>query len=103
RRISVRVWGLRTSAYRCATSPVIIGNDVVGTITIGLRVTENEVQRLHAMTNSDIYLLVGDASVTASSVSDERREIEDWIRANIGRYDTAAQDHAGVIKLSASS
>ena len=37
--MAVRVWGEGGTVYRCATSPVIIGNDLVGTMSIGFRIT----------------------------------------------------------------
>jgi signal transduction histidine kinase len=43
--------------YRIATAPITIGTELLGTITIGFRVSNDEINQLRRMTNSDIGLV----------------------------------------------
>jgi signal transduction histidine kinase len=79
-----------TTAYRCATAPIIIGTDVVGALTIGFAINEADIQTVRSMTNSEICLLVGNTPVITSFTREESGEIDDWIRTHIeamGRQD----------------
>ena len=73
-------WLVEGSVYRGASAPIVVGTDVVGTLTIGFRVRDEDITFLKSMTNSDILLAV-DSGVLGSTVnSAERNELEKWLR-----------------------
>jgi signal transduction histidine kinase len=63
---SASVVRLRNDVYRIATSPVTIGPDLLGTITIGFTLTRDEIHQLERMTNSSV-VLVSDADIIAAT------------------------------------
>lgn len=52
--------------YRIATSPITIGTELLGTLTIGFRLSADEIHQLRDMTNSDIALISDHAIVEAT-------------------------------------
>jgi signal transduction histidine kinase len=62
--------------YRIATAPITIGTELLGTITIGFRVSNDETTQLRRMTNSDIMLVSNFSLIDAT----ERRLSPSLIR-----------------------
>ncbi len=80
------VWELNGSIYRGASAPVSVGNDVVGTLTIGFRLKDEDVAFVKSMTNSDV-LLASEMTVLGSTInSSERNELEKWLRRSGESY-----------------
>ena len=82
RKPAADVWELNGSIYRGASAPVTVGNDVVGTLTIGFRVRDEDVAFVKSMTNSDVLLAAEMTVVGGTMNSSERNELEKWLRAS---------------------
>jgi len=54
---SASVVNFDNHVFRIATAPVSIGGDLLGTITIGFQLADDETNQLREMTNSDIALI----------------------------------------------
>ncbi|MDE3058942.1 MAG: response regulator, partial [Bacteroidota bacterium] len=73
RKAQADVWNVEGNIYRGASSPIMIGGDVIGALTIGFRVKQGDVDTLKSMTNSDVILAV-DSLVTLSTLDGEEKE-----------------------------
>ena len=62
------VWAVNGSVYRCASSPITVGNDILGTLTIGFRVRDEDIAFVKSMTNSDVLLAV-DTGILGATVN----------------------------------
>jgi signal transduction histidine kinase len=54
---SASVIHVHGQVFRIATAPITIGTDLLGTLTIGFRLSAGEINQLRDMTNSDIALV----------------------------------------------
>jgi signal transduction histidine kinase len=54
---SASVIHVHDQVFRIATAPITIGTDLLGTLTIGFRLSAGEINQLRDMTNSDIALV----------------------------------------------
>ena len=74
------VWEVNDSVYRGASAPVMVGTDVLGTLTIGFRVRDEDIERMKSMTNSEILIVLDDRVISATVGGSERNELEKWLR-----------------------
>ena len=74
------VWEVNGSVYRGASAPITVGADVIGSLTIGFRVRDEDVAFVKSMTNSDVLLAVDMTVVNATLNSSERNDLEKWLR-----------------------
>ena len=54
------VWYVDGGAFRVATVPVTVGSDLVGTLTIGFRLREDDIGLVKSVTGSEVVLLYDD-------------------------------------------
>ena len=79
------VWDVNGTVYRGASAPVMVGTDVLGTLTIGFRVRDGEIDHMKTMTNSEILLAQDEKIVSATVSGAERNALEQWLH----QYGTA--------------
>ena len=88
---STDVWSNGLAVYRCATTPVVVGAELIGTVSIGFQIDSAEMNSIRSMTNSEVDLLVDDAVLATTSGEGWNDELGGWIRANVRRhYDRGA-------------
>jgi len=86
---SASVIDIDEQVFRIATAPVTIGADLLGTLTIGFRLSSDEINQLRNMTNSDIALISNysiidatDSRIPVSLIDDlvdkDNREIREF-------------------------
>jgi PAS domain S-box-containing protein len=94
------LWDINGSVYRVASVPMTVGSDLVGTLTIGFRVRDEDIASMRSMTNTDVVLVVDTMVVVATSGAPERTELERWLRQS----DRSHQDpqRANVFTIDAS-
>lgn len=63
---SASVIDIDEQVFRIATAPVAIGAEVLGTLTIGFRLSADEITQLRNMTNSDIALIANYSIIDAT-------------------------------------
>jgi len=73
------LWNLDTMVFRCASSPVMVGADLLGTATIGNRIDDESLASMKTLTGSDIILVVGNRSVASTLEGRAQTELAEWI------------------------
>ncbi len=79
-RSSLRIMQIGHAVYRCATAPVVIGPDHVGTLTLGFRFEQQDLDAIKGMTNSDIVLMAGDTVIRSTLTSPAIDNFTDWLQ-----------------------
>ncbi|MGA7160232.1 MAG: response regulator [Bacteroidota bacterium] len=74
------VWEVNGNVYRGASAPVVVGTDIVGTLTIGFRVRDEDIDAVRSMTNSDILLAVDEGVVSATIKGSEMSGVARWLQ-----------------------
>jgi len=70
---------IRGAAYRCVTTPILVGADLVGTLTLGYRTEKDDLDAIKAMTNSEVAIALGD-TISISTLGDEaHRALSSWL------------------------
>jgi signal transduction histidine kinase len=64
---STDVWLIRGRAYRVVSVPLLVGTDLLGTLTLGFEITKTDIATLRRATNSDLLLFEG-RSIIASTM-----------------------------------
>lgn len=62
------VWSVARALYRVGTAPLLVNNELIGTLTIGFRLSDADIHTLRNATNSEI-LLVDDTAVVMTTLS----------------------------------
>lgn len=96
------VWSFANAVYRCATAPLMVGPDVIGTVTIGFTIDEDDINSVRSMTNCDVVLLLGSSLLARTSTDDGSHELEGWIHASIKNSDEASAS-SGILRIQTSS
>jgi signal transduction histidine kinase len=63
---STDVWSIRGRIYRVVSVPILIGNDLLGTLTLGFEITRSDIATLRRGMNSDLLLLDGRTIVSTT-------------------------------------
>lgn len=79
---SASVIDIDKQVFRIATAPVAIGAELLGTLTIGFRLSSDEITQLRNMTNSDIALISHYSIIDATETRMPVSLIEDFIDEN---------------------
>ena len=96
-------WQIGGAVYRGASSPITVGGDIVGTLTIGFHVREEDVELIKAMTNSEVALTVDSSIVASTLVTADSAALDQWFRQAGKRYiPLDAQPNAEVFTIDAS-
>ena len=74
------VWEANGNVYRGASAPVVVGTDIVGTLTIGFRVRDEDIDAVRSMTNSDILLAIDEGVVSATIKGSEMSGVARWLQ-----------------------
>ena len=74
------VWEVNGTVYSGASAPVMVGTDILGTLTIGFRVRDEDIGQVKSMTNSEILLVLDERVISATVSGSERTELEKWLR-----------------------
>lgn len=66
---------LGNDVFRTASSPIIIGEDNVGSVIIGFKMVHNDIEFLKTLVNAEVALIVGDTLITSSLSSEEEGDL----------------------------
>lgn len=92
---------LDTAAYRCATTPLTAGAEIVGTLTLGYRIGREDLQAVSAMTNSDVVLVADSGALASTMPAHMQPELDGWLRAHAREhFDIASPLGAEVFTVS---
>ena len=87
---------LNDAVYRCATAPIAVGPDILGTLTLGFRIEKGDLEAISSMTNSDVVLISGDSTVCSTFPRDVETGFGEWLRsASRGAGSPDAITHPG--------
>jgi signal transduction histidine kinase len=75
---------LNGSVYRCATAPITVGPDTLGTVTLGFRIEKSDLDAIKAMTNSDVVLVSGGSIVSSTLSPDAEKGFSEWLPGGSG-------------------
>ncbi|HMD14300.1 MAG TPA: ATP-binding protein [Bacteroidota bacterium] len=78
--MSTDVWHVNNVAYRCASVPIVIGPDRVGTLTLGFRIHPNDIFAIRAMTNSEVVLTINAIAISSTLNEDDHHAITSWLQ-----------------------
>src|SRR2546426_3432787 len=86
---------LNDAVYRVAMTPIAVGPDILGTLTLGFRIEKADLDAIGSMTNSDVVLISGDSTVCSTFSRDVETGFGEWLReaGHEGSKDTIA--HSG--------
>jgi HAMP domain-containing protein len=96
---SASVIDIDKQVFRIATAPVAIGAELLGTLTIGFRLSSDEITQLRNMTNSDIALISHYSIIDATETRMPVSLIEDFIDENnreIREFDIDSDLYLGI-------
>lgn len=85
------LWPVRGSIYRVATTPIMVEQELIGTLTIGFDITKTEAATLKQATNSDIVLLQ-DNMVVLSTLEEKE---QDYFQRALGSSPITSRVDAG--------
>ena len=88
------VISLAGSIYRCATAPVTVGPDTLGSLTLGFRIRRNDLEAIKSMTTSDVELIRGDTIVSSTLSSDALESFGEWLRSDDAAFRRLGNDSA---------
>ncbi len=77
---SIRIQKIGDAVYRCATVPMIIGTDRVGSLTLGFRFEQQDLAAIKAMTNSDAALSIADTVLRSTIPSSAQSALIAWLK-----------------------
>jgi signal transduction histidine kinase len=66
---STDVWAIRGQVYRVVSVPILVGTDLLGTLTLGFEITQTDIATLQRATNSDLLLLEGRSIIASTADS----------------------------------
>ncbi len=97
------VWSLGTDIYRCAAVPLVDGKNILGTLTLGYRLTNSHLFDVQSMSKSDAVLMI-DSTIVGSTLSWEfQTELTEWATENaIQHVDIPSDAGAEVFPVSTS-
>lgn len=78
-RSGTDVRSLDGAIYRCATAPVIIASDVLGSLTLGFRIGKDDLEATKSMTNSEIVLTLADTILNSTLVPEAETALGAWL------------------------
>jgi len=79
---SASLVNINERVYRIATVPLTIEAEILGTITIGFKLSANETEQLQQMTNSDIALIANRSLINATEQRLSSSLIDDLVDEN---------------------
>lgn len=71
------VWNIDADVYRGASSPILVGTDLVGTLTIGFRVKPEDMEFVKSLTNSEVLLAIDTLQVASTFSSMQHIKLAD--------------------------
>lgn len=80
------LWEINGTVYRVASVPMRVGTDIVGTLTIGFRLRNEDIVSVKSMTNTDVVLVVDTSVVEVSSGAPARAELTRWLNETGRQY-----------------
>jgi signal transduction histidine kinase len=92
---STDVMALRNVVYRIVSVPVVIANDLVGTLTIGFEITEGDIASLKRATNSEVLLVSDGMPMLSTLDTSEVRSLQPVLTSLRGRPRTPGEDTLG--------
>jgi signal transduction histidine kinase len=93
---STDVWSIRSRVYRIVSVPILVGSDLVGTLTIGFEITGADIAALKRATNSDLLLLNDKSTVLSTLDSTEAQALLPAIAGLRGLQHESGDDTVGV-------
>ena len=94
------LWEINDVVYRIASVPMKVGTDLVGTLTIGFRLRDQDVASVKSMTNTDVVLIADSSVIDETAGAPEKSELTDWLRNSVQSYQSSQR--ADVFTLEAS-
>jgi len=80
------VWVVNDTVYRGASAPVVVGTDIVGTLTIGFRVRDEDITKVKSMTNSEVLLVLDEKVIGSTMGGQEQSGVEQWLKQSGGQF-----------------
>lgn len=68
---STDIWSIGRHIYRVVSVPIIVETDLVGTLTIGFKITRGDIATLRRATNADVLLLSNGSAILSTLDSTE--------------------------------
>ncbi|HUI63834.1 MAG TPA: cache domain-containing protein, partial [Bacteroidota bacterium] len=69
------VWAVQNSVYRVVSVPILLEQELIGTLTLGFHITADEIATLKAATGSDIILALGTHPIASTIDSAEAQDL----------------------------
>lgn len=91
---SQNVLSVNGSIYRCATAPITVGPDALGTLTLGFRIELDDLEAIKAMTTSDVTLTRGGSIVCSTLPREAEASFGEWLRSTGGELALPQRDSA---------
>jgi len=94
------VWSLGARVFRVSSVPLLVDRDVIGTLTLGFAITDEELGRLKQWTNNSEIFLVHQRTIVLSTLDPHgQNDLKTSLEASGILDQPSARDSAGVFKL----
>ncbi|TSA18161.1 hypothetical protein D4R75_11535, partial [bacterium] len=94
------VWSLGARVFRVSSVPLLVDRDVIGTLTLGFAITDEELGRLKQWTNNSEIFLVHQRTIVLSTLDPHgQTDLKTSLDASGILDQPSARDSAGVFKL----
>ncbi len=94
------LWEINGTVYRVASVPMKVGADLVGTLTIGFRLHDQDVLSIKSMTNADVILVVDSTIIDETSGSPEKSELTRWLQQSGSPYQSSQKPEVFTVDAS---
>ncbi|HUL42741.1 MAG TPA: HAMP domain-containing sensor histidine kinase [Bacteroidota bacterium] len=78
---STGIWQWNHEAFRYASVPLVIGNETVGSLTMGFRLHPVDILAIKSTINSDVVLCIDTVMVTSTLAPGQASEIAVWLKS----------------------
>jgi signal transduction histidine kinase/Na+-transporting methylmalonyl-CoA/oxaloacetate decarboxylase gamma subunit len=83
-------WQIDNAPFQCISTPLLVGDDLIGTLTIGYRIDTVQMRSVKSMTNSEVILVVDTLAVSSTLSPDQTAEFSSWMRDEQPSHRTAS-------------
>lgn len=94
---STDVWAIEGNVYRVATAPIMIERDLIGTLTIGFAIKQEEINTLRRATNSEIILTHNEAILLSTLGQEELENLHSAFKGSNAQTRTRYGDTTGTL------
>ena len=95
------IWAIDGTAYRVVSAPILLGPELIGTLTVGFRVSPQDIATLKQATGSNIVLLLDESPILSTFDTTATRTLVAAAAPQRATVNTLADSACSVFRISA--